>query len=99
MRRQRRANGANANNEAGLAGVVADRAARRTHLGDLPHVLNAGPFTGELGKYCLDLGNEAVDVEVGLGPAQWEVELWNAFTQHRGDGRRRLHLRLGNTRG
>lgn len=67
---------------------------RDSHLGNLPHVLNGGPFIGELGKCLLDLGNEAVDVEVGLGPALWEVKLRNAFTQRCGDGLLRPHLGL-----
>lgn len=65
-----------------------------SHLGNLPHVLNGCPFIGELGKRLLDLGNEAVDVEVGLGPALWEVKLRNAFTQRCGDGLLRPHLGL-----
>lgn len=69
------------------------------HLGNLPHVLNGGPFIGELGKGFLDLGNEAVDVEVGLGPALWEVKLRNAFTQRCGDGLLRPHLGLGGAEG
>ena len=69
----------------------------RSHLGDLPHVLNGGPFIRELGKYFLNFGNEAVDVEVGLGPALREVELWNAFAQRCGDGLLRPHLRLRDT--
>lgn len=75
---------------------------RDSHLGNLPHVLNGGPFIGELGKCFLYLGNEAVDVDVGLGPALWEVKLRNAFTQRCGDGLLRPHLGLvvegGNTR-
>lgn len=67
---------------------------RDSHLGNLPHVLNGGPFIGELGKCFLYLGNEAVDVDVGLGPALWEVKLRNAFTQRCGDGLLRPHLGL-----
>lgn len=67
---------------------------RDPHLGNLPHVLTGGPFIGELGKCFLYLGNEAVDVEVGLGPALWEVKLRNAFTQRCGDGLLRPHLGL-----
>lgn len=70
------------------------RPSRDSHLGNLPHVFNGGPFIGELGKCFLDLGNEAVDVEVGLGPALWEVKLRNAFTQRCGDGLLRPHLSL-----
>lgn len=70
------------------------RSQSQSHLGDLPHVLNGGPFIWELGKYFLNFGNEAVDVDVGQGPALWEVELWNAFTQRCGDGLLRPHLGL-----
>lgn len=65
-----------------------------SHLGNLPHVLNGGPFIWELGKYFLNFGNETVDVDVGLGPALREVELWNAFTQRCGDGPLSPHLCL-----
>lgn len=68
-----------------------------SHLGDLPHVLNGGPFIWELGKYLLNFGNEAVDVDVGLGSALWEVKLWNAFTQRCGDGLLSPHLGLRQT--
>lgn len=66
-----------------------------THLGNLPHVLNGGPFIWELGKYFLNFGNEAVNVKVGLGAALWEVKLGNAFTQCCGDWLLRPHLSLG----
>lgn len=68
-----------------------------SYLGNLPHFLNGGSFIWELGKYFLYFGNEAVDVKVGLGPALWEVELWNAFTQRCGDGLLRPHLGLTQT--
>lgn len=79
--------------------VAADppRYKSHSHLGDLPHVLNGGPFIWELGKYFLNFGNEAVDVEVGLGPALREVKLWNAFTERWGDGLLRPHLGLRQT--
>lgn len=73
------------------------RCKSHSHLGDLPHVLNGGPFIWELGKYFLNFGNEAVDVEVGLGPALWEVKLGNAFAQCCGDWLLRPHLGLGQT--
>lgn len=69
-----------------------------SHLGHLPHVLNGGPFIWELGKYFLNFGNEAVNVEVGLGPALWEVKLWNALTQCSGDRLLRPHLGLRQTK-
>lgn len=65
-----------------------------SHLGNLPHILNGGPFIGKLRKCFLYFGNEAVNVEIALGPAPWEVKLWNAFTQCCGDRLLRPHLSL-----
>lgn len=69
-----------------------------THLGNLPHFFNGGPFIWKLGKYFFYFGNEAVDVEVGLWPALREVKLWNAFTQHCGNRFLRPQLGLGQHR-